>query len=309
MGRKIRKSRVSLVIVILVAIILIAVVAFGKTLNKDKNEVTNMVLNEVFNNTQNEIAENSIANGMINEVADSENNETQNEIVNEIDNSDKNDEDKNNDVNNETEKPDAGNDNEGETNKPSSNVKFDETVAFIGDSRTQGFIMYNGLKYVQDYSYVGLMVDTAVTKKFVKTSGGREITLIEDMANKDIEKVYIMLGVNELGWSYPEVFKVKYEELIDEIRKVQSNCDIYVQSIIPVTKERDQSDNIYNNTNIKKFNKLIKEVANDKSVTYLDVQSALVNSAGYLPDEASTDGIHVSPAYCEKWLNYLKNHS
>ena len=39
-------------------------------------------------------------------------------------------------------------------------MKFDCSVAFIGDSRTQGFIMYNGLKEVEDYSYIGLMVDT-----------------------------------------------------------------------------------------------------------------------------------------------------
>ena len=117
-----------------------------------------------------------------------------------------------------------------------------------------------------------------------------------------------MLGVNELGWSYPSVFKLKYGELIDEIRKVKPNCKIYVQSIIPVTKSKDQSDKIYNNTNIKKFNNLIKEVANEKNVEYLDVQSALVNSQGYLPDDASPDGIHISPSYCKKWLNYIKSN-
>ena len=190
-----------------------------------------------------------------------------------------------------------------------SNIKFDSTVAFIGDSRTQGFIMYNGLKNVQDYSYVGLMVDTAVTKKFVKTNNGQKITLLQDMKNKNIKTVYIMLGVNELGWSYPSVFKQKYITLIDEIRKVKPNCKIYVQSIIPVTKSKDQSDNIYNNTNIKKFNKLIQEVANEKQVTYLDVASVLVDANGYLPENASTDGIHIGKIYCQKWLNYLKNNS
>ena len=188
-------------------------------------------------------------------------------------------------------------------------VIFDETIAFIGNSRTQGFIMYNGLSKVQDYTYIGLMVDTAMTKEFVKTENGKKITLLQDMENKQINKVYIMLGINELGWSYPSVFKLKYGELIDEIRKVKPNCDIYVQSIIPVTKSKDKSDKIYNNTNIKKFNSLIKEVAKEKNVKYLDVQSALTNSEGYLPEEASTDGIHIGKKYCEKWLNYLKNNS
>ena len=188
-------------------------------------------------------------------------------------------------------------------------VNFDSTVAFIGDSRTQGFIMYNGLKKVQDYSYIGLMVDTAISKEFIKTNDGNKISILEDMKNKDIQKVYIMLGLNELGWSYPQVFKLKYGELIDEIRKIKPNCTIYLQSIIPVTESKDKSDKIFNNKNVDKFNKLIQELSSEKNVKYLDVKSALVDEKGFLPEEASTDGIHIDVDYCEKWLDYLKNNS
>lgn len=191
-------------------------------------------------------------------------------------------------------------------NKP---VEFDSTVAFIGDSRTQGLIMYNGLKEVQDYSYIGLMVDTAMTKEFVQTQDGKKITLLQDMKNKNIKSVYIMLGLNELGWSYPQVFKIKYKELINEIKKIQPNCKIYIQSIIPVTKSKSDNDEIFNNKNVEKFNKLVKEVAKEENVTYLDVKSTLVDSQGYLPEEASMDGVHLDIDYCEKWLNYLKNNS
>ena len=193
--------------------------------------------------------------------------------------------------------------------KKEKKVNFDDTVAFIGDSRTQGFIMYNGLKKVQDYSYIGLMVDTAISKEFIKTNDGNKITILEDMKNKDIKRVYIMLGINELGWSYPQVFKLKYGELIDEIRKIKPNCTIYVQSIIPVTESKDKSDKIFNNKNVDEFNKLIQELSSEKNVKYLDVQSVLVDEKGFLPEEASTDGIHIDIDYCKKWLDYLKNNS
>ena len=285
--------RRNVVISSLVPIILLFIMGsvIGKKWANENENVENQETssNEIINNAeQNEILQQNqlIANDIENEV--------ENERINDIDISNRTG------VNEEepTEKPD-------ETN---SKVEFDETVAFIGNSRTQGFIMYNGLTKVQDYTYIGLMVDTAMTKEFVKTGNGEKITLLQDMRNKDIKKVYIMLGINELGWSYPSVFKLKYEELIDEIRKVKPDCDIYVQSIIPVTKSKDQSDKIFNNANVKKFNKLIKEVANEKNVKYLDVQSVLVNSEGYLPEDASTDGIHIGKRYCEKWLNYLKNN-
>ena len=247
-------------------------------------------------------------------------NTTQNILANEVSQGENKEENANNETTDGTNQNNEGNTNSNEqsssnqdnvtNNDPSGKpVTFDSSVAFIGDSRTQGLIMYNGLKNVQDYSYIGLMVDTAITKKFVQTSNGEKITLLQDMKNKDVKTVYIMLGVNELGWSYPEVFKVKYKELIEEIRKVKPNCKIYIQSIIPMTKSKSDSDKIFNNENVAKFNKLIQEVANEENVTYLDVKSALIDSQGYLPEDASTDGIHLDPNYCKKWLNYLKNNS
>ena len=277
--RKLRKDRVISTVIPLVIIIILGGIIGNKMSHKEdkKENVTNNI-DQVTNQEQSNIVNN------LNKI------NSKNETIEE--NNDKHEDKK-----------------EETTINKSTNVKFDETVAFIGDSRTQGFIMYNGLKNVQDYSYVGLMVDTAVSKKFVKTSNGEKITLLEDMKGKNIKRVYIMLGVNELGWSYPQVFKSKYKELIKEIKKIKPNAQIYVQSIIPVTKSRDKSDKYFNNTRIEQYNKLVKEVASEENVEYLNVQSALVNSESYLPEETSPDGIHIGKSYCEKWLEYLKNNS
>lgn len=193
-------------------------------------------------------------------------------------------------------------------NSSKKNRKFNEKVAFIGDSRTQGLLMYTGLNDVIDYSYIGLMVDTAISKEFVKGKNGEKITILEDMQKRDLDTVYIMLGVNELGWSYSEVFVSKYKELIQKIKSVQPDCEIILQSIIPITKSRSDSDNIFNNKNINKYNKLIQQIAIDENVTFLNVGAALADKNGNLPEEASSDGIHVDVDYCEKWLDYLKNN-
>ena len=296
-----RKSKISSSFIPLLLILVIGGFVGNKIIqdtNKKiyENQITNAIQNNVSDNTLGN-NENQINDNLINNTVNEESNNTVNENEINEDKTDKN-----------TIKEDDSNDTDSTTSN-NKKVSFDSSVAFIGDSRTQGFIMYNGLKSVQDYSYIGLMVDTAVTKKFVKTSNGQKITLLEDVANRNIKSVYIMLGVNELGWVYPQVFKKKYEDLIDEIRKVKPNCKIYVQSIIPMTKTKSDNDKIFNNSNVAKFNKLVQEVAKEKNVTYLDVKSALVDENGNLPEEASTDGIHVDKEYCEKWLNYLKNNS
>lgn len=288
--RKLRKDRViSTVIPLVIIIILGGIIGNKMTYKEDKKENVTSNINQVTNQEQS------------NSVNDLNQINSKNETIEENNDIHEEKKEENNDI-------EEGKSEETTPNK-GTNVKFDETVAFIGDSRTQGFIMYNGLKNVQDYSYVGLMVDTAVSKKFVKTSNGEKITLLEDMKGKNIKRVYIMLGVNELGWSYPQVFKSKYKELIKEIKKIKPNAQIYVQSIIPVTKSRDKSDKYFNNTRIEQYNKLVKEVASEENVEYLNVQSALVNSEGYLPEETSPDGIHIGKSYCEKWLEYLKNNS
>ena len=76
-----------------------------------------------------------------------------------------------------------------------------------------------------------------------------------------------------------------------------------------MTKSKSETDRIFNNKNVNTFNNLIQELAKEKNVTYLDVKSALVDANGYLPEEASSDGVHVDKEYCKKWFEYLKNNS
>lgn len=117
-----------------------------------------------------------------------------------------------------------------------------------------------------------------------------------------------MLGINELGWIYNDIFIKDYENLIDKILEVKPNCEIIVQSIIPVTKTKSEGDNIYNNDKITEYNNLIKDMANRKGIKYIDLCTVLADKSGNLPKEASTDGIHLNKEYCQKWLKYLKNN-
>lgn len=186
--------------------------------------------------------------------------------------------------------------------------EFGSNVAFIGDSRTQAFLMYAGLKDVKDYTNIGLMVDTAITKKFITNSRGEKITILDDLAYSNIDTVYIMLGINELGWVYSSIFIQKYEELIDKIHEIKPNCEVIVQSIIPVTKTKSDNDAIYNNPKIVEYNKLIKEMADRKNIQYIDLVPVLADEYGNLPEDASTDGIHLNKEYCLKSLECLQNN-
>lgn len=61
-----------------------------------------------------------------------------------------------------------------------------------------------------------------------------------------------------------------------------------------------------NRENILKLNKLIKKLADERKVSYLDVGAYLKNKDGYLDEEDSPDGYHIQPNACLRMVNAVK---
>ena len=74
---------------------------------------------------------------------------------------------------------------------------FDDAL-FIGDSRTVGIAEYGSLKNATYFADVGLNVYVAQTKAIAVKNVGT-VTLPQLLSQKTFGKVYIMLGINELG--------------------------------------------------------------------------------------------------------------
>ncbi len=185
------------------------------------------------------------------------------------------------------------------------NSYFDDSV-FIGDSRTEGFMIYEDINSIS-YTHKGLMVDTIFTNPIV-TQNGEKLTVMDALANTTFNKVYIMLGINETGWQSSDFFIQKYGEIIDDIKKINPNATIYIESILPVTQSVSTNHSYIKKAKIDEYNQLLMKMAAEKQVYYLDISSVLSTSEGYLPDDAAADGIHLNKQYCDKWLQYLKTH-
>lgn len=183
---------------------------------------------------------------------------------------------------------------------------FDDAV-FIGDSRTEGMLLNMGLSNTISYTNKGLMVDTVFTRPVINMDG-EKLSVMDALGRTDFNKVYIMLGINETGWLYNEIFIEKYSKIIDKIIEINPNAIIYVQEILPVTDSVSKTHSYIKNEKINEFNELIRKMAEEKKVYFIDVSNAVSDSNGCLPEDAATDGIHLQKSYCEKWLEYLKTH-
>lgn len=104
---------------------------------------------------------------------------------------------------------------------------FDDAL-FIGDSRTVGIAEYGNLKNATYFADVGLNVYVAQTKAVAVKNVGT-VTLPQLLSQKTFGKVYIMLGINELGNDLDDI-TAKFSSLIDTVRAAQPNAIVYVEA-------------------------------------------------------------------------------
>ena len=196
------------------------------------------------------------------------------------------------------------------TAPPTSTVDADwfADAVFIGDSRTEGLILYTGLE-TEVFAEKGLNVRTALSSALFTLDDGGKGTAIDALRQKKPAKVYIMLGVNELGWGSSSIFQQEYGALVDAVRDAVPEAVIYVQSILPITKSHSDAHSYQNKARVDEFNGLFREMCTQKGVNYLKVEDAVMTSDGYLnPELAAEDGVHLNAAGCRAWLQYLREH-
>lgn len=186
---------------------------------------------------------------------------------------------------------------------------FDDAM-FVGDSITTGISIYGVMSNATVVAATSLNPSSILSKAAIRDSNGNLHTVLETMSAYQPGKIYVLLGANGVGWIGEEDFIAYYRELIQKIKAQHPQAIIYVQSIFPVTRQKSSGESgIYSNEKIDSYNEAIMKMSQEEEVYYLNVAEALRGPDGALPEEASTDGIHITPQYYQKWFDYLKTHT
>ena len=192
--------------------------------------------------------------------------------------------------------------------EPVDDSYFDD-VAFVGDSRTDGFRLYSGLERGTYFCVTGETVASATDMENWKTEDGRKISLADAVAAADCGKIYLMLGINELGWNGTDIFRGHAENLLRRLQADHPDAEIVVQSLLPVSAEQDAKGSYVNNQRILAYNQVWMELAEETGCDYVNIAEAVTGEDGCLPAEMSFDGVHLNRAGCHAWLDYLRTHS
>ena len=169
-------------------------------------------------------------------------------------------------------------------------LNYEADVVFFGNSITEGG---NWQPQFSDVKIVNLGYIGEDTKGML-----RRVVQIQSLHPK---KVFIMAGINGLKYQTMDEFQTNYSHLIDSVRKALPQCEIYLESILPVTSK----SKFCSNDKIIKANQWIKDFAGKNSFVYVDLFSlyAVDNS---LPESFSYDGVHLCENAYNIWYEEVK---
>lgn len=179
-----------------------------------------------------------------------------------------------------------------------------ENALFIGDSRTEGFRLYSGVDNATFYCAKSLSA-LKVARGGSITVNGTEMNLEQVLSGKKFSKIYISLGLNEMGRPNIDGYIADYTKIIENIKAKQPGARIFVQALIPVSEKRSAQGGVVNNEQIYWYNVNLMKIAEQTGVKYVNPDMPLVDGTGALKPEASTDGIHLTAKYCKVWAQYL----
>lgn len=180
---------------------------------------------------------------------------------------------------------------------------FDDAL-FIGDSRTVGLHDYTTLSEHADF-----LCETSLTIHKVLKHNFKGYGTIEDvLAAKEYGKIYISVGINELGTGTTEMYMEEYTRVVETLHELEPNAKIIIQGIMFVSEKKSNEDKIFNNSNILARNNAIATLADNQQIFYIDVNEAVCDENGHLTEEYTYDQIHLLGRYNDLWKDYLLKH-
>lgn len=188
--------------------------------------------------------------------------------------------------------------------EPINPTEYYKDTLFIGDSRTAGLYIYGRIEGASYFARTSMNVGNCFNSSKSETGTG-SLSLEAYLKKNSFGKIYILLGINEIGYSYDWIV-TRYEKLISRLQELQPGAVIVIQSNMHVTKAKsDSSPKTFNNTRINELNRRLSELADGKKVFYLSFESIFDGADGNMNPDYSGDGVHLKAKSYKIWRDYL----
>ncbi|UCH65615.1 MAG: hypothetical protein JSW63_00335 [Ignavibacterium sp.] len=175
----------------------------------------------------------------------------------------------------------------------------DDEIIFLGNSITAGGIwteLFQNVR-IKNRGISGDVTDGILYR-------------LKEVTESNPEKVFIMIGVNDLSKGKSQEYILKnYQRIIDEILNDSPETKIYIQSILPVNDEFDYFKNHTNKTDsILSLNTSLKTMADERGLIYIDLFSSFINEKLKLNEEYTFDGLHLNGQGYLLWKSIVEKY-
>lgn len=121
-------------------------------------------------------------------------------------------------------------------------------------------------------------------------------------------KIFVMIGINDLANNNPDTIILRnYRLIVEKIQTQSPSTQLYIQSILPTNNSFTRFAGHQNKTaHIFSINNQLKELCEEKGLTYIDVFAALADANNNLKHTYTNDGLHLMAKGYERWIALLK---
>ncbi|GAB3925594.1 GDSL-type esterase/lipase family protein [Larkinella terrae] len=122
-------------------------------------------------------------------------------------------------------------------------------------------------------------------------------------------KVFILIGINDLARNVPDSLIVRnYRRMVRRIKTGSPATRIYFQTLLPTNDSFQKLKSHYNKEqHIQTLNSALKEMAAAGQFEVIDLHPHFVDETGKLKKEYTWDGVHLTLAGNQKWVEVLSN--
>jgi hypothetical protein len=181
-----------------------------------------------------------------------------------------------------------------------------DSALFIGDSRTVGLSLYGRLGKADYFADVGMslfnLFDKSISDKAFENQSLRSL-----LQSKQYETIYLMLGINEIGYPLTSIEK-KLLAVLEEIKTLQPDASIILEANLGVTKAKEEKSPQISMERIRALNEMFASHTNNENIFYLDVNPYFADANGYLRPEVTSDGTHPYAKEYQNWSIWLKGY-
>ena len=190
------------------------------------------------------------------------------------------------------------------TKSPQSDEEYFSDTLFLGDSRTVGFYLYAKIPGATYFARTSMNVYNVFDDKVSETKDTSSYNLAALLTERKFGKIYILLGINEIGYSHTSVVK-NYASVIEYIKQYQPEAKIIIQSNMHVTKKKSDSNSTFSNTRIDELNRRLAALADNEKVFYLGFEEIFDDESGAMSSDYSGDGVHLYAKCYKLWRDFI----